>query len=85
MYRIMWWKWSGKSTLLDIIAGISTPTTGTVQLGDTELQKDRRRYVREIGYMPDDFHAQQSMTVQEFLSFYAAFSKCRKRASTGSY
>lgn len=64
---------AGKSTLLDIIAGISTPTTGTVQLGDTELQKDRRRYVREIGYMPDDFHAQQSMTVQEFLSFYAAF------------
>ncbi|WP_410984712.1 ABC transporter ATP-binding protein [Bacillus cereus] len=70
---------AGKSTLLEIIAGISIPTTGTVQLGDIELEKDRKRYVSEIGYMPDDFHAQQDMTVQEFLLFYAAFRNVGKK------
>ncbi|EJQ96258.1 ABC transporter ATP-binding protein [Bacillus cereus] len=69
---------AGKSTLLDIIAGITTPTTGSVQLGNIELQKDRKQYVSEIGYMPDDFHAQQDMTVQEFLLFYAAFRNIGK-------
>ncbi|WP_426980461.1 ABC transporter ATP-binding protein [Bacillus pseudomycoides] len=69
---------AGKSTILNILAGISSPTSGTVRLQDIELHKNRRRYVAEIGYMPDDFHAQQSMTVQEFLSFYAAFRKVGK-------
>lgn len=69
---------AGKSTLLDIIAGITTPTTGTVHLGNIELQKDRKQYVSQIGYMPDDFHAQQDMTVQEFLFFYAAFRNIGK-------
>ncbi|MCX2828742.1 MULTISPECIES: ABC transporter ATP-binding protein [Bacillus] len=69
---------AGKSTILNILAGISSPTSGTVRLQDIELRENRRRYVAEIGYMPDDFHAQQSMTVQEFLSFYAAFRKVGK-------
>lgn len=69
---------AGKSTILNILAGISSPTSGTVRLQDIELRKNRRQYVAEIGYMPDDFHAQQSMTVQEFLSFYAAFRKVGK-------
>ncbi|WP_430477170.1 ABC transporter ATP-binding protein [Bacillus cereus] len=69
---------AGKSTFLDIIAGITTPTTGTVQLDNIELQKDRKQYVSKIGYMPDDFHAQQDMTVQEFLLFYAVFRNIGK-------
>ncbi|GLV66315.1 bacitracin ABC transporter ATP-binding protein [Bacillus mycoides] len=69
---------AGKSTLLDIIAGITTPTTGIVQLDNIELQEDRKQYVSKIGYMPDDFHAQQDMTVQEFLLFYAAFRNIGK-------
>ena len=40
-----------KSTLLDIIAGITTPTTGIVQLGNIEMQKDRKQYIDKIGYM----------------------------------
>ncbi|KEK23332.1 ABC transporter ATP-binding protein [Bacillus gaemokensis] len=69
---------AGKSTFLDILAGISSPTSGIVKLQGIELHKDRKQYVTEIGYMPDDFHAQQTMTVQEFLSFYGAFRKVGK-------
>lgn len=42
------------------------------------MQKDRKQYVDKIGYMPDDFHAQQDMTVQRFLLFYAAFRNVGK-------
>ena len=28
--------------------------------------------------MPDDFHAQEMMTVEEFLNFYGAFRKVKK-------
>lgn len=66
---------AGKSTLLHILAGISAPTSGTVMLNGISLQRNRNAYVSQIGYMPDDFHAQQMMTVQEFLSFYAALRK----------
>lgn len=69
---------AGKSTLLHILAGILAPTSGTVMLNDISLQKNRNAYVSQIGYMPDEFYAQQMMTVQEFLFFYAALRKTRK-------
>ena len=37
------------------------------------MQKDRKQYVDKIGYMPDDFHAQQDMTVQNFYCFMPLF------------
>lgn len=71
---------AGKSTLLSMIAGIITPSSGSVQVNGVTWRKNRKQYVKSIGYMPDDFHADQMMTVQEFLSFYASLQKVdRKR------
>ncbi|MBO9129376.1 ABC transporter ATP-binding protein [Bacillus sp. 165] len=70
---------AGKSTLLHILAGTLKSSSGTVVLQDIELCKDRNAYVSQIGYMPDDFHAQQMMTVQEFLSFYAKLRKTEEK------
>ncbi|WAA12984.1 ABC transporter ATP-binding protein [Fervidibacillus halotolerans] len=64
---------AGKSTLLHIIAGISVPSTGTVKINSIDFLKDRKKYVSKIGYMPDEFYAQQSLTVKEFLQFYGSF------------
>jgi ABC-2 type transport system ATP-binding protein len=64
---------AGKSTLLDIVAGISAPSTGTVILNGVDLRNDRRSYITSIGYMPDEFFAQEAMTVAEFLTFYGRF------------
>lgn len=61
---------AGKSTLLHIIAGISAPFEGKVTLENETCTKNRKRYVSMIGYMPDEFHAQNSLTVMEFLTFY---------------
>ncbi|TVZ84635.1 ABC-type multidrug transport system ATPase subunit [Aeribacillus composti] len=66
---------AGKSTLLRILAGISKPSSGDIVLNNISLIKNRKNYIEQIGYMPDDFHAQQFMTLQEFLSFYAKLRK----------
>lgn len=64
---------AGKSTLLHILAGISSPGEGTVIIEDVDLLKNRKKYVSLIGYMPDEFYAQETLTVQEFLCFYGSF------------
>lgn len=64
---------AGKSTLLHILAGISSPGEGTVIIEDVDLLKNRKSYVSLIGYMPDEFYAQETLTVQEFLCFYGSF------------
>ncbi|MCM3736569.1 ABC transporter ATP-binding protein [Bacillus cytotoxicus] len=70
---------AGKSTLLHILAGISKPTEGTIVLNGIPLHENRNKYVAQIGYMPDDFHAQEMMTVHEFLSFYGVLRKVKQK------
>jgi ABC-2 type transport system ATP-binding protein len=66
---------AGKSTLLQIVAGISHPSKGKVIVDKVDLLQNRKAYVSRIGYMPDEFIAQETMTVTEFLTFYAKFRK----------
>lgn len=69
---------AGKSTLLKIITGISAPTTGITSINGRGIKEDREAYIKQIGYMPDDFFAQEMMTVDEFLKFYGSFRKVKK-------
>ncbi len=63
---------AGKSTILNILASISTPSSGEVILNEIHMVKQNKEYVSQIGYMPDEFYAQGEMNVEEFMSFYAA-------------
>lgn len=66
---------AGKSTLLHMIAGISAPYEGEIYVEDVNYKTNRYKYVSTIGFMPDEFHAQETLTVLEFLTFYGRLRK----------
>ncbi len=61
---------SGKSTLLSIIAGLDTPTTGTVRLGEQDLfalSEDERAALRaqRVGFVFQSFQLMANLTALE--------------------
>ena len=61
---------SGKSTLLGLLAGLDTPTAGSVQLAGTEittLDEDGRARVRgnHVGFVFQSFHLLPALTALE--------------------
>jgi len=63
---------AGKSTLMKIIATISQPTTGTIELDGHDILKDPD-YIRKIlGYLPQDFGVYANLNAYEFLEYIAA-------------
>jgi putative ABC transport system ATP-binding protein len=61
---------SGKSTLLSIIAGLDTPTSGTVRLGDQDifaLDEDARAALRarQVGFVFQSFQLLGNLTALE--------------------
>ncbi|MFE8696592.1 ABC transporter ATP-binding protein [Cytobacillus sp. FJAT-53684] len=69
---------AGKSTMINIIAGISLLKQGSVTFGETNLALKPKEYLGQIGYMPDDYHAQGTLSVREFLMFYASIRRISK-------
>jgi sulfate/thiosulfate transport system ATP-binding protein len=59
---------SGKSTLLRIIAGLETPDTGSVTIGDREVT-DSRPQDRGIGFVFQHYAAFAHMSVRENVAF----------------
>lgn len=69
---------AGKSTMINILAGISVPNEGNVYLGDANPTLKRKEYLHQIGFMPDDYRAQDTLAVKEFLLFYASIRRIKK-------
>jgi sulfate/thiosulfate transport system ATP-binding protein len=59
---------SGKSTLLRIIAGLETPTTGTVVIGDEDVSHLPPQK-REIGFVFQHYAAFKHMSVRDNVAF----------------
>lgn len=62
---------AGKSTLIRMIIGLIKPTTGHVTIHGLDRKKHKQQFLNQIGYMPDHFQFQKSMTTKETLQFYA--------------
>src|SRR5699024_8370836 len=46
-------------------------TTGHVMINGLSRKKDNQNFLNQLGYMPDHFQFQKSMTTKETLHFYA--------------
>ena len=69
---------SGKTTVLEAIAGLSNVTAGHIILGDTDVTHLRPSQ-RNLGYVPQDGALFDTMSVKEHLSFALTIRKITKK------
>lgn len=62
---------AGKTTLLRMIAGLMTPSSGTLTVLNTDIAVNPQSVQNQISYMPQRFGLYDDLSVQENLDLYA--------------
>jgi ABC-2 type transport system ATP-binding protein len=70
---------SGKTTVMKIISGLISPTSGEVYVGGIDMARYGRKARARIGYMPDFFGVYENLKVYEYLDFYASICGTGRR------
>ena len=65
---------SGKSTLMNVMAGIEIPNYGAVYIDGLDLTKRRAEIRKEIGFIPMEVDLELGMTLEENIHFIASFT-----------
>jgi ABC-2 type transport system ATP-binding protein len=68
---------SGKTTTVEIIETIRTPTSGKVSLLDMDVTKKKHKIVLRIGVLPQGFNSFDRITVRETIQYYSRLFSCR--------
>ncbi len=66
---------AGKTTLCRILAGLMSPSSGTVTLGGINVGKYPEKIKDHTGYMPRDYGLYGDLAVEENINFYADIFK----------
>ena len=69
---------SGKTLLIKIIATLIRPTSGSIEIAEYDAIKDVRSVRPLIGYVPQTFEGYPTLSIQEYLEFFAAAYKLEK-------
>jgi ABC-2 type transport system ATP-binding protein len=62
---------SGKTTTMRVMCGLLTPDEGAGTVLGMDIQRDKERIKREIGYMTQSFSLYEDLTIEENLRFVA--------------
>jgi len=69
---------AGKTTILKMLVGLLTPTSGTIEVMGKDMTKDSTDVKRFIGYLPEESPLYENMTVREYLLFFSELYKIPK-------
>ena len=69
---------SGKTLLIKIIATLIKPTSGSIEIAGYDALKDVHAVRPLIGYVPQIFDGYPTLSIQEYLEFFAAAYKLEK-------
>ncbi len=70
---------AGKTTVLKMIVGLISPTSGRIEVMGRDVAKESIYVRRFIGYLPEDSSLYENMTVAEYLLFFSELYKMPKR------
>jgi ABC-2 type transport system ATP-binding protein len=70
---------AGKTTAIKILVGLARPTSGSATVAGADCVTEPRRIKNVIGYMPDAFGVYNNMRVSEYLDFFGAAFRIRRR------
>ena len=62
---------AGKTTTINMLIGITAPTSGVVRLGGVDVAREPERAKSIVGYVPDQPNVYEKLTAWEFLMFVA--------------
>lgn len=62
---------AGKTTAIRILCGLSSPTSGVVNVAGFDIYKQREMVKKNIGYMSQKFSLYDNLTLKENIRFYA--------------
>ena len=63
---------AGKTTLLKLLAGLITPTAGTIESDGKPITQSDAGWRRQIGFLAPADHLYENLTVEENLRFFSA-------------
>jgi len=61
---------AGKTTAIRILCGLSSPTSGEINVGGYDVYRETEKLKRNIGYMSQKFSLYEDLTVSENIRFY---------------
>lgn len=68
---------AGKTTAISMVATLLKPTSGSIRVLGVDPVKHPRQIRSQLGYMPDGIGMYDSLSVQEYLEFFASAFKIR--------
>ena len=69
---------AGKTTILKMMMGLVTQTSGTIEVMGRDVAKDGTHVKRFIGYLPEESPLYENMTVREYLMFFSELYRIPK-------